>query len=184
MHQMIHSFPEVHIRASIPNLGGYLPELFSHACPEPNVANHALCGFSVRRTPRACHGACDHLRPGRLRASHAVCLASRTLAPAICARKEETDNESVSTIERIRIQLFAMRSLNRSFKTDSLHASSASSTDFSDSLPHLLRSEKTPNNGAAENCSGRARVSRWLLPAEPAAQPARHRPPQSLSLSR
>ena len=28
----------------------------------------------VRRTPRAYHGACDRLRPGRLRASHAVCL--------------------------------------------------------------------------------------------------------------
>ena len=38
---------------------------------------------------------------------------------------------------------------------------------------------ETPNNGAAENCSGRQRVSRWLLPAEPAAQPARHAPPPS-----
>ena len=41
---------------------------------------------------------------------------------------------------------------------------------------------KTANNGAAENCSGRQHVSRWLLPAEPAAQPARHAlPPSAVS---
>ena len=147
--------------------------------PSDPSRSHALCGFSVRRRPRACHGACARLRPGRLRASHAVCLRCSTLEPVICARKEETENESLSTIERIRIELFAMRPLNPSFKTDSLCSSSASSTDFSDSLPHPLRNEKTPNNGAAENCSGRQRVSRWLLPAEPAAQPARHAPPPS-----
>ena len=146
--------------------------------PMPN----ALCGFSVRRTPRACHGACDHLRPGRLRASHAVCLRCSTLEPAPCARKEEADNESVSTTERIRNQSLAMRSLNPSFRTDSLHSSSANSTDFSDSLPRPLRSEKTPNNGAAENCSGRGRVSRGLLPRRPTAQPARHAlPPSAVS---
>ena len=120
----------------------------------PNYATH---GFYVRRTPRACHGACARLRPGRLRASHAVCLRYSMLEPALCARKEETDNESVSTTERIRSQSFAMRSLNPSVKTDSLHSSSASSTDFSASLQRLLRSEKTPNNGAAENRSGRLR---------------------------
>ena len=38
------------------------------------TTNYLLRGFSVRRTPRACHGGCDHLRPGSLRASHAVCL--------------------------------------------------------------------------------------------------------------
>ena len=54
-------------------------------------------------------------------------------------------------------QSFHMRSLNPSNKTDSLHSSSASSRDFSDSLPHPLRNEKTPNNGAAENRSGRLR---------------------------
>ena len=37
----------------------------------------------------------------------------------------------------------------------------------------------TANNGAAANCSGRGRVSRWLLPAEPAMQPARHAPSPS-----
>ena len=66
-------------------------------------------GFSVRRTPRACHGACDRLRPGRLRASHAVCLASRTLEPFICARKEDADSESVSTTGRVLAESLFMR---------------------------------------------------------------------------
>ena len=44
--------------------------------------------------------------------------------------------------------------------------------------------EVTANNGAAENCSGRQRASRLLLPAEPAAQQSRRALPQSLSLSR
>ena len=65
-----------------------------------NETPNPLSGFCVRRTPRACHGGCDHLRPGSLRASHAVCLAARTLEPAICARKEGADIESVSTIGR------------------------------------------------------------------------------------
>ena len=118
---------------------------------------YATHGFSVRRTPRACHGACDHLRPGRLRASHAVCLCYSTLEPALCARKEEANIESLSTAERIRSESFVMRFLKPSFRTDSLCSSSTSSTVFSDSLPRPLRSEKTPNNGAAENRSGRLR---------------------------
>ena len=62
------------------------------------AAPNPLSRFSVRRTPRACHGACDHLRPGRLRASHAVCLRYSTLEPAFCTRKE-ADNENLSTTE-------------------------------------------------------------------------------------
>ena len=123
----------------------------------PETPNHTLYGFSVRRTPRACHGACARLRPGRLRASHAVCLRYSTLEPVFCARKEAADIESVSTAERIMSQLFPMRSLNLSFKTDSLHTSSASSMNSSDCFSHPLRSEKTPNNGAAANRSGRVR---------------------------
>ena len=89
----------------------------------PKAPNfYALRGLSVRRTPRACHGACDHLRPGRLRASHAVCLRFPTLEPVLCARKEEAEIESVSTAERIMNQSFVMRSLNQSFRTDSLHS--------------------------------------------------------------
>ena len=147
--------------------------------PMTSTPIYALRGLSVRRTPRACHGACARLRPGRLRASHAVCLRYSTLEPVICARNEEADNESLSTNERIRTQPFAMRSLNTSFWTDSLRSSSASSMDFSDSLPHPLRSEETPNNGAAANCYGRGWLSRWLLPAEPATQPARQPAPPS-----
>ena len=65
--------------------------------------------FFVRRTPRACHGACARLRPGRLRASHAVCLASRTLEPVICARKEGADIESLSTTKSILAESLVMR---------------------------------------------------------------------------
>ena len=118
---------------------------------------------------------------GRLRASHAVCLGYSTLEPALCARKE-AEIESVSTTERIMSESFPMRSLNQSFRLVSLHSSSASSTRVPATFPDGFRSEVTANNGAAENCSGRVRVSRWLLPAEPAAQPARHaHPPFAVS---
>ena len=126
-----------------------------------------LCGFSVRRTPRACHGACARLRPGRLRASHAVCLGYSTLEPPFCARKEAANNESVSTTERIMSESFAMRSLNQSFRLDSLHSLSASSMRIPTTFPTDSEAKATANNGAAENCSGRQRVSRWLLPADP-----------------
>ena len=144
--------------------------------------SHALCGFSVRRTPRACHGACDHLRPGRLRASHAVCLRYSTLEPALCARKEEADNESLSTIERIRIELFAMRSLNQSIETDSLQSSSASSRNFSDSLQRLLRKKKRLTMALQRTAPGGVRVSRWLLPADPPrSQRATRTPPSAVA---
>ena len=119
--------------------------------------SYASRRFSVRRTPRACHGACDRLRPGRLRASHAVCLRYSTLEPALCARREEADNESVSTSERNRNQSSAMRFLNPSFQTDSLRSSSTSSLRIPTTFPHGFRSEVTANNGAAENRSGRLR---------------------------
>ena len=116
--------------------------------------NYALCGFSVRRTPRACHGACDHLRPGRLRASHAVCLRYSTLEPVLCARKEETDNESVSTAERIMSESFTMRSFNQSFRLDSLHSSSTSSTRIPTTFPDGFRSEVTANNALQRTATG------------------------------
>ena len=47
---------------------------------------------------------------GRLRASHAVCLGYSTLEPAICARKEEADTESVSTTGRLLAESLVMRS--------------------------------------------------------------------------
>ena len=42
-------------------LGPFLFHTFRPMTATPS--NYALCGFFVRRTPRACHGACDHLRP-------------------------------------------------------------------------------------------------------------------------
>ena len=132
------------------------------------------CGVSFRARFRRC----DTSPPTR-GCRYLSGSQTKTAKRNFCARKEEANIESVSTTERIMSQSFPMRSLNQSNRTDSLQSSNASSTDFSDSLPHPLRNEKTPNNGAAENCCGRQRVSRWLLPAEPATQPARHAPPPS-----
>ena len=159
---------------------------------------YALRIFSVRRTPRACHGACDHLRPGRLRASHAVCLRYPTLEPVLCARKEEADIESVSTAERIMSQLSAMRSLNPSFRTDSFHSSSASSARIPTTFPDGFRSEVTANNalqrtapGCHGSCYSRSGVSPscHLLTSSGALSALHLRsyrasPPRSLSLSR
>ena len=46
---------------------------------------------------------------GSLRASHAVCLGYSTLEPAICARKEESDIESLSTTGRILAESLVMQ---------------------------------------------------------------------------
>ena len=117
---------------------------------------------------------------GRLRASHAVCLGYSTLEPALCARKEEADNECVSTIGSVLAESAVMRgdffdtpAVSFGFHATNRHC-----------IPRLSPRNSNPNaitanNGAAENCSGRQRVSRWLLPAEPATQPARHAPPPS-----
>ena len=104
--------------------------------------NRSLRGFSVRRTPRACHGGCDRLRPGSLRASHAVCLASRTLGPVICARKEDADIESLSTTGKILAESLVMQG-DRLFDSDGsrilLHESALHST----SLASELQSERS-----------------------------------------
>ena len=100
-----------------------------------------LSGFSVRRTPRACHGACDRLRPGSLRASHAVCLAARTLEPVICARKEGADIECVSTTKSIFAESLVMqRDLSDSCESNRIlrHESALHST----SLASELQSER------------------------------------------
>ena len=117
--------------------------------------NHALRRFSVRRTPRACHGGCDHLRPGRLRASHAVCLASRTLEPVFCARKEGADIESVSTTGSILAESLFMRSDFSDIQPVSIGFYSASRHCIPRRSPRNSNSEETANNGAAENCSAR-----------------------------
>ena len=115
--------------------------------------NYALHNFFVRRRPRACHGACNRLRPGRLRASHAVCLASRTLEPVFCARKEGTDIESASTTESIFAESLVMqRDLSDSDDSNRIlrHESPLHST----SLASEFQFGETANNGAAENRSG------------------------------
>ena len=122
----------------------------------PKTPNYAQRNFSGRRTPRACHGGCDPLRPGSLRASHAVCLAARTLEPVFCARKEGADIECVSTIESILTESLVMQrdlsdnqAVSFGFYATSRHG-----------IPRLSPrnfnlNEITANNGAAENCSAR-----------------------------
>ena len=114
-----------------------------------------LRGFFVRRTPRACHGACDHLRPGRLRASHAACLRCSMLEPAFCARKEGADIESVSTIESILAESLVMRGDFFNTRTGSFRFYATSRHCISRLSPRNSNSEETANNGAAENCSAR-----------------------------
>ena len=121
-----------------------------------DALDHASHGFYVRRTPRACHGACDRLRPGRLRASHAVCLASRTLEPVLCARKEGANIESVSITGSILAESFVMRgdffdtqAVSFGFYATSCHCIPRCSPRNSNP------NEVTANNGAAENCSAR-----------------------------
>ena len=93
---------------------------------------------------------------GSLRASHAVCLASRTLGPVFCARKEAADIERVSTTGRILAEslvmqgdFFDIRTVLFGFQSTSRHC-----------IPRLSPrnsnlNEVTANNGAAENCSAR-----------------------------
>ena len=110
--------------------------------------------FFVRRTPRACHGGCNHLRPGSLRASHAVCLASPTSEPVVCARKEGADIECVSTTGSISAESLVMqRDLSDSGDSNRIlrHESAFHST----SLASEFQFGETANNGAAENCSAR-----------------------------
>ena len=111
--------------------------------------------FFVRRTPRACHGACDHLRPGSLRASHAVCLRHSTLAPVFCAQKEEADIESVSTTGSIfaessvmRGDFFDIRTVPFGFQSTSRHCIPRPSPRNSN------LNAVTANNGAAANRRG------------------------------
>ena len=123
------------------------------------VPSRAVGRFSARRTPRACHGACDHLRPGRLRASHAVCLRYFTLEPVSCARKEETNNERGSTTGRVLVESSVMR--GDISDTQAVFFGFYVTSRYS--IPRLSpqnsnRSEVTANNGAAENRSGRLRA--------------------------
>ena len=141
-----------------------MPQLFFGLLSMPSLSptiatsHRALRGFSVRRTPRACHGACAHLRPGRLRASHAVCLASRTLAPVFCARRRGADIECLSTTGHLLAESLVMR--GDFFETQAVSSGFyATSRRCSPRLSpqNSNRNAITANNGAAENRSGRLR---------------------------
>ena len=117
---------------------------------------YTLRRFCVRRTPRACHGACDHLRPGRPRASHAVCLRYSTLEPALCARKEDADIESVSTTGRVLAESLVMQGDFFDTRTAPFGFYSTSRRCIPRLSPRNFNlDEVTANNGAAENCSAR-----------------------------
>ena len=119
-----------------------------------------------------------------------------TLEPALCARKEEADNESLSTTERIMSESLAMHSVSQSFRLDSLHSSSASSIRIPTTFPNGFRSEVTANNalqrtaaGCHGSCYSRSGVSPSLhLFRSSGASSASHlrsyraSPPRSLSL--
>ena len=101
----------------------------------------------------------------------------------LSALERTSEGESNSTTERKNNQLRVM------------HAGPLSPKDSFSTIPLRIRvpfSRRTPaspirttaNNGAAENCSGAAARVTLAAPCRPAAQPARHAPPQSLSLSR
>ena len=148
----------------------------------------------VQRTPRARHGACDRLRPGRLRAGHAVCLICPTLESVFCARKrlrqrKQLDNRNnkrpVSSHARPILQ--HRNDHRRFFGPESARFCQSARRRFPQcafALPpvfpkpcaHPIRSEQTANNGAAENRSGAAARVTLAAPRRPAAQPARHAP--------
>ena len=135
---------------------------------------------------------------GRLRASHAVCLASRTLEPVICARKEEADIESVSTTESILAESLDMR--GDSFDTHAvpIRLYSASRHCIPRRLPRNSNSAKRLTM-ALQRTAPRVTVAAFLIRASlvrswrcltsvaaffvPPSQLPR-RAPQSLSLSR
>ena len=127
-----------------------------NASQQPEAPDYAWLGLSVRRTPRACHGGCDRLRPGSLRASHAVCLRGSTLEPAICARKEGTDIESVSTTGSIFAESLVMQGDFFDTRTVPFGFYSTSRRCIPRPSPRNSNlNESTANNGAAENCSAR-----------------------------
>ena len=112
--------------------------------------------------------------------------------PSSALEKIGSDNECLSTTGTIQEQSFS-----HARRLPQQEQRGESRPFFGFALPSAfpkpgaapIYSEQTANNGAAENCSGRVRVSRWLLPPPPfrphaASAPPGPAPPQSLSLSR
>ena len=109
----------------------------------------------VRRTPRACHGACDRLRP-RQAPRQSRGLLGVSLAPtALCARKEEADIECVSTTGSILEESLVMRGDFFDTQTVPFGIYATSRHCIPRCSPRNSKSEETANNGAAENCSAR-----------------------------
>ena len=142
-------------------------------------------GFlSVRRTPRAIH---------------AGCLASRTLGPAICARKEDADIESVSTIGSILAESLVMRGDFFDIRTIPFGFYSASRHGIPRLSPRNSNLDEVTANNALQRTAPAVTVAAILartslvrswrcftsvafLFAPPSQLP--RRAPQSLSLSR
>ena len=135
---------------------------------------------------------------GRLRASHAVCLAARTLEPAICARKEGADIESVSTTGSIFAESLVMRgdffdtqAVSFGFYATSRHCIPRLSPRNSKSAKRLTMALQLTAPAVTvaaflrPGVSRSSHRSRWLVCpffAPPSQLP--RRAPQSLSLSR
>ena len=108
----------------------------------------------VRRTPRACHGACNRLRPRQAPRQSRGLLGVSHAPTALCARKEAADIESFSTTGRISAESLVMqgdlldtRTVSFGFYSTSRHCNPRLS-------PRNSNSEETANNGAAANRSG------------------------------
>ena len=146
-------------------------------------ASHLICADFLRSNRsylQSPHASARRSSPSYAASAFCVRGFTSTLEPAICARKKEADIECVSPTGRVLAQSLVMRGdfFDNQAVIFGFHATSRHC------IPRLSPRNSnlnaiTANNGAAENCSGRQRVSRWLLPAEPAAQPARHAPPPS-----
>ena len=137
--------------------------------PGAFTASVASPAARVRRTPRAGHGACDHLRPGRFRARQAVCLGLPWLEPAHCARQNSA-TESLST----RGRFWGLLPLVSPSPND--HRSGFQSG----SLP---RTAMAPNHALQRTAPGvTAHASHRLRPQPPAPAHGPRRPPRSLSL--
>ena len=108
-------------------------------------------------------------------------LLPSTLEPATCVRNADCDNESLSTTETITEQSLPMRGDSHNKNTEARVARSSGSR-FHPLSRNPRRSQSTANKSRTmalqRTAPGLLRVSRWLLPAEPAAQPARHAPPR------
>ena len=148
------------------------------------TSSHAPRCLCVRRTPRACHGGCDRLRPGSLRASHAVCLRGSTLEPALCARKNVSADESLSTTGTITKQSLPMRGDSQNSNSEASIARSSDSR-FHAASQNPPRSQSTqnkrrtmalqrtaPGGSACHAGCFRLRLSTTMQPARHAAPPS------------